>query len=169
MQPIHVRIAEVDTTPVLRSRWMIERDMPQVLAIDALLPAPWGEERLLNYFRHRIQHVAVRYDQDDVVLGYASFSRRPYFLNLGLLAVHPADRRKGVGTCLMERIKSKLGSERERINCCVPETEVGTQLFLKAQGFKCVEILKAQPCAEVFGFTCDQYGFRYEREDCNGR
>src|SRR4029077_3038708 len=59
-------------------------------------------------------------------------------------AVSPACRRSQVGAQMVAKLISKLSSHRRtRITLEVRETNLGAQLFFRAQGFRAVRVLRA--------------------------
>lgn len=59
------------------------------------------------------------------------------------LAVPPAHRRQGVGTQMIERLKSKLSEHRRtRLHMELRETNLPAQLFLRSQGFRAGRVLR---------------------------
>jgi ribosomal-protein-alanine N-acetyltransferase len=139
-------------------RWMIRRDMPDVLAIEqACFQWPWGEEDFIRCLRQRncIGKVA---EHKERVVGFMVYELHANRLHLLNLAVHEDCRFKGVGASLVgERIKALTHDRRSRIMCEVRETNVDAQLFFRAMGFKCVQTIRnAYDDTEE-----DGYDFRY--------
>lgn len=124
---------------MIRIRWMIRRDLAEVLAIDAHNPIPWGEERFIDVLRQRnvIGMVIIESPyamQEDLgsVRGFFIYGWRKQTMQLLNIGIDPTHRRKGLGTAIVDKLKSKL-SERKLI-VDVPETDLAMQLFLKANG-----------------------------------
>jgi [ribosomal protein S18]-alanine N-acetyltransferase len=58
-------------------------------------------------------------------------------------AVHPKYRRRGIGGQMLHKLVSKLSPDRRnRIMLEVRETNLGAQLFFKAQSFRAVSVLR---------------------------
>lgn len=143
--------------PVDHIRWMLRKDLPQVLRIelDAFEHA-WTEATFLRWLRHR--HVlGYVYEAGDAVLGYMVYEFHKTKLEVVNLAVDPPRWRQGIGKALMDRLKSKLHWERRnRIDFYVWEQNLRGQLFLKSQGFRATG---AEP--GVWEDTPDEVGYRF--------
>lgn len=126
------------TTPMcqVHVRWMIDRDMPQVIAIeDQSFEYAWDERefRRLLALRNVIGMVA---EVGEVVVGYMVYMLEKRNIELMNLAVHPAWRRLGVGSQMTSKLKSKLSTHRRtQIGLDVRETNVPAQVFFREQRF----------------------------------
>jgi len=124
-------------------RWMIKRDMPEVLAIEqASFDTPWTEEDFLNALRQR-NCIGMVAETNDSLVGFVIYELHKQQLLLLNLAVHPQYRRRGVGRQLVERLISKLSQHRrDKITLEVRERNLPAQLFFKALGFQAVRVLR---------------------------
>lgn len=124
MQPTHIR-------------WLIRRDLPDVLRIAHLSEEePWGEEQFVENLRRRMVIGHVAEDAEGRILGYMIYELRKKQLTLLKLAVHPAFRRQGVGTQMIAKLASKLSPERRtRLVVDVEDGNLDGHLFLKAMDF----------------------------------
>jgi len=124
-------------------RWMIRKDMPQILEIEkASFSNPWTEEEFVQALRHRDTIGMVAECGDDVG-GYMIYELHKNRLHLLSLAVHPSVRRKSLGRVMMERIMGKLSQDRRnRITLEVRESNLAAQLFFRQLGFRAVRILR---------------------------
>jgi len=124
-------------------RWMIRRDMPHVLAIEAeSFEFPWLEEDFLRCLKRRncIGMVAEYFDRPVGFMIYELTKTRIHLLNF---AVAPEARRRGVGTQMVAKLIGKLSSQgRSRITLEVRETNLAAQLFFRANGFRAVSVLR---------------------------
>lgn len=125
-------------------RWMIRRDMPEVMAIEeARFEHPWTEEDFIHCLRQRnaIGMVACERDAQGKILGHMIYELHRNRLHLLNLAV----RQKGIGTgrALIEKLKGKLSTAtRNRLMCEVRESNLDAQCWLRALGFKAISVLK---------------------------
>jgi ribosomal-protein-alanine N-acetyltransferase len=126
-------------------RWMIRRDMPEVLAISAQAVKPWSEDEFLYWLLQRncIGMVAARGEMPaEKVVGYMIYELRKKRIHLLTMVVDEAVQREGIGKDFVLKLVSKLSFHRRtRMTADVPEDNLGAQLFLKAQGFMAVKIL----------------------------
>jgi ribosomal-protein-alanine N-acetyltransferase len=125
-------------------RWMIRRDMPEVLQTEQeSFDFAWTEEDFLRCLRQRncIGMVAERAEK---VVGFMIYELHKNKLHILNFAVQPACRRAGVGTQMVAKLISKLSSHRRtRITLEVRETNLGAQLFFRQQAFRAVRVLRS--------------------------
>jgi len=124
-------------------RWMIRRDMPDVLAIEReAFEFPWSEEDFTRCLRQRTCIGMVAEFADSVVafMIYELHRSRLQVLNFAVLRSH---RRLGIGTQMLRRLVAKLAPERRsRIVLEVRETNLPAQLFFRSAGFRAVSVLR---------------------------
>jgi ribosomal-protein-alanine N-acetyltransferase len=118
-------------------RWMIRRDIDSVIGIDWLSYVDaWSEEDFLRKLRQR-NCIGLAAEQGETVVGYHLCKLHKSYLRILRLAVHPDNRRKGVGCQLIAKLISKLESHRRtKLVLDVSEANLGGHLFLKANSFK---------------------------------
>jgi len=124
-------------------RWMIRRDMPEVLAIEAeSFEFPWSEEDFINCLRQR-NCIGMVAEHDDRVVGFMIYEVNKTHIHVLNFAVSRAERRRGIGTQMMAELVGKLSSQRRsRITLEVRETNLPAQLFFRANGFRAVSVLR---------------------------
>jgi len=124
-------------------RWMIRRDMPEVLAIEnQTFDFPWSEDDFARYLAQRNVIGMVVEGVGESLLGYMVYELHKTRLHLLSIAVAKYNRRVGVGRSMIDKLMGKLiPSRRERITTEVSESNLDAQLFFKAMGFKCVNIV----------------------------
>ena len=124
-------------------RWMIRRDMPEVLQTEqASFEFPWTEEDFLRCLRQR-NCIGMVAEQGEKVVGFMIYELHKTKLHILNFAVHPAWRRLGVGGQMVSKLVSKLSSHRRtRITLEVRETNLIAQLFFRTQGFRAVRVLR---------------------------
>ena len=128
-------------------RWMIRRDMPEVLAISAVSGYPWAEEQFCRRLRKRnvIGMVAEGgewgHEYTPVIAGYMVYHLDRSTLTLLALAVEPTWRRQGVGAALMRRLRQKLQRHgRDRLVARARETDDRAIHWLRSQGLRAVGV-----------------------------
>jgi ribosomal-protein-alanine N-acetyltransferase len=124
-------------------RWMIRRDMPEVLGIEREgFEFPWSEEDFIRCLRQR-NCIGMVAEYDDQVVGYMIYELHKTRLHILNFSVAKRMRRLGVGAEMIEKLISKLSSQRRsRITLEVRETNLAAQLFFRANGFRAVSVLR---------------------------
>jgi ribosomal-protein-alanine N-acetyltransferase len=124
-------------------RWMIRRDMPEVLGIEhAGFDYPWCEEEFLRVLRQR-NCIGMVAELGERVVGFMIYELHKNKLNVLDFAVHSEFRRQGIGQQMVEKLVGKLSSHRRtRIVLNVRETNLAGQLFFRGQSFKAIEVLR---------------------------
>ena len=135
------------TSPVqtrVHIRWMIRRDMPEVLAIEhASFEFPWCEEEFLRVLRQR-NCIGMVAEHGERIVGFMIYELHKNKLHILNFAVAPSCRRFGVGSQMVAKLISKLSSHRRtRITLEVRETNLDAQLFFRQQGFKALRVLRS--------------------------
>ena len=145
-------------------RWLIRRDMPEVLDIEmSAFDYCWSEEDFLCCLRQRECIGMVAYDTkgDQKILGFMIYELHKAKLHILNFAVHPDYRRQGVGTAMVDRLKDKLSQQRRKqIALEVRETNLPAQKFFSTMGFRCIGVAR-----QFYGATDeDAYRFLFDIE-----
>ena len=145
-------------------RWMILRDMPEVLAIEAQsFDVPWNESEFIRNLRCRDQ-IGMVAEIKGRVVGFMIYRLDKKALTLLNMAVHPQFRRRGVGASLLDKLAGKLSTKRrERIEISVIDSNLPCHLFLRSLGYEAVEVLRDYEYDE--GHVQDAYRFRLHVAD----
>lgn len=124
-------------------RWMIRRDMAEVLGIEKeSFEFPWSEEDFVRCLRQR-NCIGMVAEHDDSVVGYMIYELHKTRLHILNFAVARAARRLDAGTQMIEKLVGKLSSQRRsRITLEVRETNLAAQLFFRACEFRAVSVLR---------------------------
>ncbi len=124
-------------------RWMIRRDMPEVLAIEhGSQEFPWCEEEFLRVLRQR-NCIGMVAEHGERVVGFMIYELHKSKLRVLNFAVHPEFRRQGVGRQMVAKLVSKLSSHRRtRIVLMVRESYLQAQLFYRVMGFRASEVIR---------------------------
>ena len=144
-------------------RWMIRRDMPEVLDIEEeSFEFPWSEEDFIRCLRGR-NCIGMVAEHEDRVVGFMIYElhkNRIHVLNFAVAADH---RRYGVGSQMVAKLIGKLSSQRRsRIALEVRETNLAAQLFFRENGFRAESVLRAY--YEDTPEDAYQMQFRYQPE-----
>lgn len=147
----------------LQIRWLIRRDMPEVLEIErASFANYWLDQDFLSALKTRnvIGNVAEHVGK---VVGFNIYELHPGRLAILNFAVAPEFRRQGVGSQMISRMVDKLSQQRRtEIVLSIRERNLGMQQFLRSNGFQCVDIAR-----EAYDDSDeDAYEFRYFLSKC---
>ena len=124
-------------------RWMIRRDMPEVLAIEnSCFEFPWSEDDFIRCLRQR-NCIGMVADVDDEVAGFMIYELQKTRLHVLNFAVAEHRRREKIGSRMAAKLMAKLSSQRRtRIVLEVRETNLAAQLFFRHLGFRAVSVLR---------------------------
>lgn len=124
-------------------RWMIRRDMAEVLEIERQsFEFPWLEEDFIQCLRQR-NCIAMVYEQGEKILGFMIYELHKTRLHIPNFAVAPEFRHQGVGRAMVDKLVSKLSEQRRvAIVCEIRERNLAAQHFFAACGFKAVNVLR---------------------------
>lgn len=124
-------------------RWMIRRDMPEVLDIEGRsFEFPWSEEDFIRCLRQR-NCIGMVAEYDERVVGLMIYELHKNQLHILNFAVHADFRRRGIGGQMIGKLVGKLSYQRRsRILLEVRETNLAAQLFFRDSGFKAVSVLR---------------------------
>jgi ribosomal-protein-alanine N-acetyltransferase len=124
-------------------RWMIRRDMPEVLAIEhASFEFPWCEEEFLRVLRQR-NCIGMVAEMGDRIVGFMIYELHRNKIQVLDFASHPELRRHGIGRQMVSKLAGKLSSQRRnRLALEVRETNLSAQFFFRVVGFRAVEVLR---------------------------
>ena len=124
-------------------RWMIRRDMPEVLEIEKQsFEFPWSEEDFIRCLRQR-NCIGMVAEYDERVVGSMIYELHKTRLHILNFSVHDDHRRRGVGKAMVDKLISKLSFQRRnRILLEIRETNLAAQLFFRDAGFRAVSVLR---------------------------
>lgn len=128
-------------------RWMIRRDVPEVLAIEQdAFEFPWSEDDFVRVMRRHqcIGMVAESADPvtGDLIAGFMFYELHKTRIHILNLAVAWAFRSRRVGEQMVQKLIGKLSAGRPRLLVDVRETNLAAQIFFRDQGFLAVEVLR---------------------------
>lgn len=127
----------------LRIRWMIRRDMTEIVDIEKMsFDQPWEEEDFLRQLRQR-NCIGMVAEENDKIVGFMIYELHKARLHILNFAVATGARLRKVGEQMIDKLKSKLSAHRRsHITLEVRESNLAAHLFLRAQGFRCSRITK---------------------------
>lgn len=148
-------------------RWMIRRDIPEVLRIEnASFEFAWAEEEFIRVQRQR-NCIGMVAEVCELIAGYVIYELTRNGLRVLNFAVRPDCRRRSIGSLMVNKLKSKLNDRRTKIELHLRESNLVAQKFFAANGFKAIGVVR--------GFYTDWSGedaylFRHQhREACTGK
>jgi len=153
---------------VANIRWMIRRDMPEVLGIEqANFEFPWQDEDFIKCLRQR-NCIGLVLDDAPLprrdgnygrILGFVIYELHKNRLHILNFAVHAAMHRRGVGRALVQKMIGKLSPlRRNRLMLEIRDSNLDAQCFFRAMGFKAVSVLR-----DFYEDTSDDgYLFQYQ-------
>ena len=126
-----------------RTRWLIRRDLPDVLAIEYdSFDNPWSESDFLAALRQR-NCIGLVAERDDRIVGFMIYELHKHRLRVLNFAVCGDSRRSEVGTQMIQKLIGKLSLQRRKeITLEVRETNLPAQLFFKSQGIRAIEVIR---------------------------
>jgi ribosomal-protein-alanine N-acetyltransferase len=124
-------------------RWMIRRDMGEVLRAEQLsFEYSWTEEDFLRCLRQR-NCIGMVAEHNDRIVGFMIYELHKTRLHVLNFAVAPSYRRAGIGAQMVTKLIGKLSSHRRaKITLAVRERNLPAQLFFRSQDFRAVRVLR---------------------------
>jgi [ribosomal protein S18]-alanine N-acetyltransferase len=146
-------------------RWMIRRDMPEVLAAEAeSFEFPWLDEDFIRCLRQR-NCIGMVAEHEDRVVGFMIYELHKTRIHVLNFAVAAAYRRQGVGSQMLAKLAAKLSAQRRsRIVLEVRETNLAAQVFFRENGFRAVSVLHSYYADTPEDAYLMQYRYRSERQ-----
>jgi len=140
------RLAIAAGTEITRAhvRWMIRRDMPEVMRIEnACFEHPWTEEDFLRCLKQR-NCIGMVAELGDSITGFMIYELHKNRLHIIDFAVLPARQKQGIGRQMVNKLLGKLSSHRRtKITLEIRESNLAAQLFFRKQGFKAIRVLRS--------------------------
>ena len=123
-------------------RWMIRRDLPEVLEIEAeSFEFPWFEEDFIRARKQRNCIMMVT-EYESKIVGFMIYELHKNYIHIPNFAVSCQFRRLGVGSQMIAKLIAKLeSSKKSKITLGIRETNLPAQLFFRENGFKAVSVL----------------------------
>ncbi len=130
MEPVKVRL-----------RWMVNRDMPAVFAIEKTCNDPWSGEDFANFIKGGYRGLVA--ESGNQIVGYMVYGVFNDRFSISNLVVHPRWVGRTVGRQMVEQLIRNLSSTgRRRITALSGEVDLHVHLFLRAMGFNAIQILR---------------------------
>lgn len=126
------------TLPVLQIRWLIRRDLEQVLALDRQCFFDcWSEETYLTTLRQRNCIAMVVELNDHTIAGVMVYELHKGRIELLRLFVGNEFQNRGIGSAMVGKLIHKLGEQgRNVVAINVNEWEIDAHLWLAERQFR---------------------------------
>lgn len=151
--------------------WFLKnRNLSSIIEIEELSYGDyaWDRDRILSQLR-QYNCMCIVFTRQNKTLGYVIYELASK-IEIVKLAVHPLNRRKKIGSCLIKRMIEKLHVVRKRDELLyqIRESNLPGQLFLKKNGFKATQIIPYHFYNSNDGTEEDAYSMSYkvERNSC---
>jgi len=158
LDEVKTRIADKPKPIVPHIRWMIRRDMPEVLAIEIACFGffAWSEDDFIRCLRQR-NCIGMVAEDGEAVAGFMIYELHRDRLEVLDFAVMPTLQGRRIGQAMVMKLVNKLSpSRRCTIRVDVRETNLEAQLFFRAMQFKAVGVLPNHYD------DCDDDAYRFE-------
>jgi [ribosomal protein S18]-alanine N-acetyltransferase len=126
-------------------RWLIRRDMDEVLAIEGQsFGFPWTEEDFWSCLRQSAC-IGMVAERNGEIVGYMIYELHKSRINVLNFAVAGEARRSQVGTQMVQKLVGKLSDQRRTsITTLFRESNLSAQLFFRAMEFEAVAVLRGE-------------------------
>jgi len=148
-------MSEVKTEPSIHIRWMLRRDMQEIMVIEnEVFNDPFSEEQILGILKRKniIGMVAEIENKVAAYMIYEFFDNR---INVIKFAI-PEFMNQQIADQMIQKLKSKL-QKKHHLDFCVAESNLKVQLFLKQHSFLATKIIHSDDASE------DVYFMRFSR------
>ena len=124
-------------------RWMIRRDMAEVLAAEQQsFEYAWTEEDFLRCLRQR-NCIGMVAEHQDRIVGFMIYELHKNRLHVLNFAVATDFRRGGIGAQMVGKLIGKLSSHRRsKVTLAVRERNLDAQVFFRMQDFRATRVLR---------------------------
>ena len=123
-------------------RWMIRRDMADVLQIEReSFEFPWIDDDFIRCLRQR-NCIGMVAEHEGRVVGFMIYELHRTRIHVLNFAVGTTYQRCGVGSQMIAKLIAKLTVQRRsRILLEIRETNLDAQLFFRENGFRAISVL----------------------------
>lgn len=126
----------------LAIRWMIKRDLDDVVAIERQsFTHPMTKNEIKDILKERNSIGMVVEDEAGVVLGWMCYKLDHDQLWLEHIVVHPLYVRHGIGSAMIDKLKSKLSPSRMSVLVVrVDDDNLAAHLFFAANDMRAIGV-----------------------------
>ena len=118
-------------------RWLIRRDMDDVIKIDDVgYVEPWSESKFISTLRKKTVIGVVATNGFNRTIGFCIYELQKTQIEILRMAVSPQWRRNGVASAMIDRLKDKVANQKRcGIVCEVDGHSIFSQLCFRDNGF----------------------------------
>jgi ribosomal-protein-alanine N-acetyltransferase len=118
-------------------RWLIRRDMDDVMQIDDVgYVEPWSESKFISTLRKKTVIGVVATNGFNRTIGFCLYELQKTQIEILRMAVSPQWRRKGVASAMIDRLKDKVANQKRcGVACEVDGHSIFSQLCFRDNGF----------------------------------
>ena len=118
-------------------RWLIRRDMDDVIKIDDVgYVEPWSESKFISTLRKKTVIGVVATNGFNRTIGFCIYELQKTQIEILRMAVSPQWRRNGVASAMIDRLKDKVATQKRcGIVCEVDGHSIFSQLCFRDNGF----------------------------------
>jgi ribosomal-protein-alanine N-acetyltransferase len=155
------RSPPVPITKTLQLRWLIRKDMEQILKIEnECFDSPYDIDWFMENLRHR-NVVGMVADIRGSIAGFMLYELHKTHISIFDFAVSQEYQRQGVGTSMVQRLVDKLSHQgREAIEVMTSDQNINAHLFFRSCGFKAMSVFRDHFESDGGEFA-DGYLFQY--------
>lgn len=155
----------MNTATEAEIRWMVRRDMPQVMEIEReSFEFAWSEADFSDVLKQK-NCIGMVAEIGDKIAGFMLYELHQTTLHLLNFAVAHSHRRQGIGSQMVAKLVIKLSQQRrEAITTEVRERNLAAQMFFRSCGFHATEVIRGH----YVDTDEDAYRFVFELGECDG-
>ncbi len=128
-------------------RWMIRKDFSSIVKIENLnsgllnpVEGRWTEKFFKQILSER-DYIGMVAEEDSKIVAFVVYALHKDKIFICNLAVSPDCEGRGIGSEILNRLKNKL-KRRTLLEMDIRESDLGSQLFLKNNGFRAIEVIR---------------------------
>ncbi len=152
------------TSPEIYIRWLIRRDLDEVIQIeqDSFAGGGWSRESFTTLLRKR-NMIGMVAEVGDEITGFMVYELNRREIIVHNLAVAKGWRKRGVATAMIGKLKQKLSIKRRcRLTVGIHESNLDAQKSARALGFVCRATMGTGN-AYIFSYAISKWGGASQR------
>lgn len=130
----------MNTQIKVHTRWMIRRDIPSVLELEAMTGGNWDEKDILEKIKKRAT-IGMVAEHLETIAGFFVYTAYASHIRVENFRVHPDFQRCSVGTQMHSKLMGKLDKKKTKLLYVVPDSHLEMHLFLRSVDVPAVKVL----------------------------